>query len=342
MTQQIIKTIGVHSWLVVVFAGLAGCVQNGCDGANCAAVVSVNTQVATQELPEFCSELPRIGWAGYEKHAASGTWFQVYRLKEGLYAIAEPYQWEEVISYLMIGQDRALLFDSGNGIGDINAVVQQLTLLPVTVLASHSHFDHVGGHWQFENVLAPETDFTEMRARGLDNKFVREEASQEALCRPLPNGVTIDNHQTRPFTPTGRVREGTQIDLGGLTLEVILIPGHTPDSIALIDRDAGRIFTGDTYYKGTIWLFAPETDLDAYRSSIARLAGLAPMLKAVHGAHNEPFSNPEEFVKVRDGFEAVMAGTIAPQITSDGQTLYEFDSFKLLMQVDHAKNPPGE
>ena len=159
------------------------------------------------------------------------------------------------------------------------------------------------------------------------------------LCAPLPNGVTVDNHHIKPFTPTAGVHEGTQIDLGAVMLEVLAIPGHTPDSIALIDRNGGRIFTGDTYYKGTIWLFAPETDFDAYRASIARLADLAPALKAVHGAHNEPFSRAEELIKVRDGFDAVTSGAVTPLEVSDGQARYVFESFELLMQANHEKSP---
>lgn len=309
---------------VFVAAALSGCARDDGGGAQ-----------GAPEKPAFCSEIPRSGWAAYEKLAASGPWFDVYRLDRDLYAIAEPHQWQEVISYLIVGESRALLFDSGNGIGDIKAVVDQLTALPVTVLASHSHFDHVGGHWRFDDVLAPDTAFTNERARGLANEIMREEASAAALCAPLPEGVTEDNHHIEPFTPDARVQEGAAIDLGGLSLEVLSVPGHTPDSIALLDRAKGRLFTGDTYYKGPIWLFAPETDLAAYEASIARLAGLAPSLKAVHGAHNEPFSAPEELVRVRDGLAAAMTGAKAPAEIADGRARYEFETFELLLQEDH-------
>ncbi len=289
----------------------------------------------TAELPSFCAEIPRAGWAAYEKQAASNEWFHVYHLSNDLYAITEPFQWQEVINYLIIGTDKALLFDSGNGIGDIKAIIDQLTDLPVTVLASHSHIDHVGGHWQFETVLAPNTEFTNTRAKGQPNDFVREEASSIALCKALPTGVTETNHHIKPFSPSERVADGSVIDIGGTQLEVLMIPGHTPDALALLDRENGRIFTGDSYYKGPIWLYAPETDLAAYRASIARLAALAPSLKVVHGAHNEPFSTPAELVKVRDGFEAVYTGKKRPNAVTETQAQYHFDSFSLLLQNDH-------
>ncbi len=318
--------IGVLAFCLSV-AAAAGCSRGDCTGRACA------------PTPEFCAEIPRPGWAAYDQDAASDDWFKVYRLDDNLYAIAEPWQWQEVISYLIVGERRALLFDSGNGIGDIRAVVDQLTSLPVTVLASHSHFDHVGGHWRFDDILAPDTPYTNERARGYSNGAVREEASAAALCVSLPPGVSEDNHYVEPFAPTARVGEGATIDLGGVALEVLSVPGHTPDSIALLDRAGRRLFTGDTYYKGPIWLFVPETDLAAYRTSIARLAGLIPEIDAVHGAHNEPFSRPEELVKVRDGFAAVMAGSVKPAEVSDGKARYHFDTFEFLLQADREKTP---
>lgn len=290
---------------------------------------------ASADAPAFCAEIPRPGWSAFEKLGVSNEWFHVYRIDDGLFAITEPFQWQEVINYLIVGADKALLFDSGNGMGDIKAIVDQITALPVTVLASHSHIDHVGGHWQFQTILAPDTAYTNDRSKGRDNAFVREEASAIALCKGLPEGVTEDNHHTKPFLPTGRVKDGSLIELGGVTLEVLSIPGHTPDSIALLDRASGRLFTGDSYYKGPIWLYSAETDLAAYRTSIARLAALVPILKAVHGAHNEPFSAPVELEKVRDAFELVYSGNRKPNAVSETQARYDFGSFGLLMQANH-------
>jgi len=76
-------------------------------------------------------------------------------------------------------------------------------------------------------------------------------------------------------------------------VEVIATPGHTPDSIALIDRENKLLFTGDTYYPAPIWLYRPETDLTAYAKSIQRLAALAPEVNTVLGAHNIPVAQPE-------------------------------------------------
>src|SRR5215510_1299191 len=92
--------------------------------------------------PEWCRELPRPEYAKLERVNVHDDWFEVYRIRPGVFAIYEPHQFEEVISYLVIGSKRALLFDTGMGIGKISDVVMELTKLPVIVLNSHTHFDH--------------------------------------------------------------------------------------------------------------------------------------------------------------------------------------------------------
>jgi len=116
--------------------------------------------VARADLADFCAGLPRAAYAAFEKHEISNDWFEVYEVGPDIWAIYEPFQWQEVISYLIVGTDKALLFDTGNGLGDIKAIVDQLTDKPITVLNSHSHFDHIGGNYQFDNILSVSTDFS--------------------------------------------------------------------------------------------------------------------------------------------------------------------------------------
>ena len=89
--------------------------------------------------------LPRPEWAAFEKIPTAQDWFDVYRIRDHIYAVHEPGQVEEVISFLIVGTERALLFDTGLGIGDIKSLVDELTDKPLLVLNSHSHYDHIGG-----------------------------------------------------------------------------------------------------------------------------------------------------------------------------------------------------
>ena len=73
-------------------------------------------------------------------------WFETEKIGEGLFRISEPRHYEETNCYLVEGSERALLIDSGLGVGDIGSVVKKLTVKPLAVVASHVHWDHIGGH----------------------------------------------------------------------------------------------------------------------------------------------------------------------------------------------------
>jgi len=124
--------------------------------ALCLVAVIVGISSAQQSgeplRPEWCSQLPRPEYKKLERVLSDEPWFEIYRIRPGVFAIYEPRQFEEVISYLILGAKRALLFDTGLGVGRISAVVARLTPLPVTVINSHTHFDHVGGNAEFRDI----------------------------------------------------------------------------------------------------------------------------------------------------------------------------------------------
>src|SRR5205814_9943405 len=124
------------------------------------------------------------------------------------------------------------------------------------------------------------------------------------ICGALPKGFDAKNFMTRPWKIAKLIHDGELLDLGGRTMEVIATPGHTPDAISLLDRGNGLLFTGDTYYPAPIWLYRPETDLDAYATSVLRLAALAPQVKLVLGAHNIPVASPSVLPKLVASFPA--------------------------------------
>jgi glyoxylase-like metal-dependent hydrolase (beta-lactamase superfamily II) len=278
--------------------------------------------------PEWCKALPRPAYKTLKRLEVKDGWFEVYGVAPGVYAIYEPHQWEEVISYLVVGTRRALLFDTGMGIADIDQPVARLTRLPVSVLNSHTHHDHVGDNWRFASVLGLDTAFTRQSMRG-SREAAQEEIAPEAICGKLPAGFDPKTYRTRPFRITEIVRDGSRIDLGGRTLEVIATPGHTPDSISLLDRQNGLLFTGDLFYLGPIFLYGPETDLAAYQRSVARLRALVPQLKLLLPAHNTPVAAPAFLEKLDDALRLIKAGKLAPKARRPQYVEYGFDEFSI-------------
>jgi len=297
-----------------------------------AIVVSrTSSQPSHPERPAWCRALPRPEYKSLQRVGVRDPWFEVYRVAPGVFAIYEPHQLEEVISYLVVGTKQAALFDTGMGISDIQKVTAELTKLPVVVLNSHTHNDHVGGNWQFQDVLGMDTDFTRANAKGTtaDAQHV---LGPGMICGELPKGFDSRSYGTRPFRITRWIHDGDRLNLGDRVLEILSTPGHTPDAVCLLDRENGLLFTGDTYYPARIWLFGPETNLDAYATSVQRLAALAPQLKLVLGAHNVPVAPPRVLPRLVSAFGDVRSGRVQPT-KEEGKNAYRVGEISFLLRA---------
>ena len=257
-------------------------------------------------------------------------WFEVYKVAPDTFAIYEPHQAEEVISYLILGKQKALLFDTGMGISNIRKLVSGLTALPVIVLNSHTHNDHVGGNWQFDTIYSMDTDFSRQNAKG-STADAQDELAPGQICGELPKDFDAKTYRTKPWKISKYVHNGNKIELGNRTLEIISTPGHTPDAICLRDPANSLLFTGDTYYPATIWLYRPETDLDAYANSIARLAALAPQVKTVIGAHNIPVAPPSVLTNLPAAFADLRAGKATCKSDSPGKKRCDVRDYTFLL-----------
>ena len=205
-------------------------------------------------------------------------WYTVTRLDGRTFAIAEPRYEQHNVNYLIAGDTRAVLFDTGPGVRDIRPVVASLTELPIVASFSHLHFDHVGGQAAFASVAS------------LDHPTIRARTAPDGAFTPalLQHGA--------PGRPTFRIAEwwapDATVDLGGRALRVLSAPGHTPESLALYDAAAGQLFSGDTLYPGDLFAFAPGADLVAYRDTARRLLDLTAGRPdvAIYGAHVQDVS----------------------------------------------------
>lgn len=147
----------------------------------------------------------------------------------------------EATGYLVAGKEKALVIDTMIGYEDVHAVVRTLTDLPLVVVNTHGHCDHIYGNIYFEEAYIHPKDIELTKREFEDQRF---QAATEVLgLKPAA---------------FREVEEGDVFDLGGLMLEVYETPGHTPGSIVLLDRADRILFTGDTIIEQT-WMQLEES-----------------------------------------------------------------------------------
>jgi glyoxylase-like metal-dependent hydrolase (beta-lactamase superfamily II) len=279
--------------------------------------------------------LPRPEWSAFERIDQDQDWFEVYRIANSIFAIYEPGQFEEVISFLVTGEDRALLFDTGLGIGDMKHVVEQLTDLEVVVLNSHTHYDHIGGNHQFDTIWGRNTDYTLGRAEGSPPEAVAEFLKEGWVWKRLPEGFVAQDFRSRPFTISRFVDEGDVIDLGGRQLEILSTPGHAPDAICLVDRDNRILLTGDSFYLAPLYTHLEGSDFLDYAKTAGRLAALAGDIDAALTSHNVPVVEPRYVTALGAAFAAIEDGSADDPVMTDGLREYRFDGFSIIVDADN-------
>ncbi len=222
-------------------------------------------------------------------------WFHIIRIDAHTFALSEPKYWQQNVSYLLIGQKQALLFDTGPGIYRIRDVVQTLTTLPVLVIPSHLHFDHVGRIQEFSDIGL--IDIPALRAEVHDGVFVETE-NQFML-----------NSSVSKFHVTKWIKDGTVIDLGGRPVTVLSTPGHTPDSVSIVDPGRKRVFSGDLVDKD-VWALTQGADLAQIAASVRRLLQVLPKDGSDYEAHREPPWHYRDLEEEAAGVESVVRGDI--------------------------------
>lgn len=233
-------------------------------------------------------------------------YFAVRHLEPGVVAIVEPRYHQENVSYLIVGRDAALLFDTGPGLRDIRPVVEGLTKLPVTVTCSHLHYDHVGNLGGFDDVRLLE--LPEYRSRCTDG-----------VLRPTRrmHGGVVEGIARPLVRVAGWYPPGSVIDLGGRRLRVLHLPGHSRDGMALHDADRNLLFVGDFIYPGGAYVFTPGADLGDYLRSAAAVLEVVDDETGVLSAHTGrpaltavPVMGRADVAALLTGLRSVRDGTL--------------------------------
>lgn len=231
-------------------------------------------------------------------------WYRVQRFDDGVSLIREIHvaDWLRCNMWHVRGRDYDLLIDSGMGLRPLRKEISELTERPVTCIATHAHFDHIGGQHEFDRRLGHRSESDIHAAPTVDNTadwrpFIRAETFSA-----LPHdGFDYRRFEVRPAPLTGYLDEGDVIDLGDRRFQVFHLPGHSPGSIALYEESSGTLFSGDTIYDGALYDTVYHSDKTLYRQSLERLRSLP--VSVVHGGHDDSFDR-ERLVMLIDRYLA--------------------------------------
>ncbi|MFQ5820549.1 MAG: MBL fold metallo-hydrolase, partial [Candidatus Heimdallarchaeota archaeon] len=237
---------------------------------------------------KWWTKLPRAIYAELERIPCREEWFEVYRVSDGVYVFYEPGQFEEAISYLIEGGEKAVLIDTGCGIGNLRKAVEEVTDLPVMVVNTHVHNDHIGHNHLFDNVAMYDHPIShEVAKNGLPNSKMAPLVASGKVWKPLPAEFDVKNFLVPPFKVSHWLQDGDKINLGNRVLEALHTPGHTPDSICLLERETRLLFTGDIFYTAAIYLYLPGSDLPTFIKSYHKLMEYYPYFDRLMPSHNE-------------------------------------------------------
>ena len=236
------------------------------------------------------------------------SWFTVSQIDHKTFAISEYGHWEKVHSYLLIGDEKAALIDTGLGIDNIKRITDQLTNLPIIVLTTHVHWDHIGSHSEFKNIYVhkDEEDWLVNGIKKLPIEQIRKDVRRDIT---IPTPETFNPKTYKPFQgkPTGLLNDGDELEIGNRKLTIYHTPGHSPGHISILDNSKGYLFTGDLLYDETpVYAFFPTTNPVDLVQSLEKIAKI-PNVTKIYGGHNTIGLDAKLLQEVKNAVEDLKA-----------------------------------
>ena len=237
-------------------------------------------------------------------------YFEVKEKKPWLYSIKDKM---EVYCWLIVGEDEALLFDTGYGIGDLPGEVRKITDKPITVILSHGHADHALGACQFEQVLMHPADievFREHTGPKYRQKAIDAIEKNKAKLGSWTEDFDHDAYLKKECSDPDTLDENAEFDLGGLVVQIIPMYGHTPGSVGLLIKGHEVLFTGDAANRAC-FMFLPESlTLPEYIEMLKRVSALG--FSSHYTGHQDTAYPKKWFTKYIRVAENALAGKGKP------------------------------
>lgn len=264
-----------------------------------------------ERFGRFLSEIDADDAAKFKLSEIEDEHYDIYEFYGEVYCLIS--KWEDNASisafYLIEGEEKAMLIDTGMGSGDIPQLIFRLIgEKELIVVYTHEHFDHVAfaGYFENEYMMNVEESIERVNAG-----FTSDELSISSVRTdspyPLEEGRATSVANLKPM------EDGTVFDLGGRSLKAIHTPGHSPASTCYFDEQYGLLFVGDIFSHGNIFIHFNDdifmtSDVDTFAESLDKLMPYVQKSKYIYFTHPSVADKAEQLVVLKDAVEAIRAG----------------------------------
>ena len=198
--------------------------------------------------------------------------------------------------FLLAGSDKALLIDTGMNLPNALEIARSLTDLPVELLNTHADRDHISGNGGFDSFYMSPSEEPNYRSSG-------------------GKGTIIP------------VFQGDIIDLGGRSVEIVELPGHTPGSVGVIDSECKALISGDPIQDGRIFMFGKFRDMNKYIESLKVLSQYDGRYSEIWPSHGSFPLSPAVVSELIEAASKIQKGEISGISTQMfGTEITEYDA----------------
>lgn len=236
--------------------------------------------------------------------AVATQWYAVRKYGDGISLIYEQFVDPGLRCNIwhVQGRNNDLLIDSGLGLVPLREEVAALSQNPVLAVASHTHFDHIGNHHEFEQRCCHPAEAGILAAPDAQNTVWQEYqvmmgSGQPLSALPYP-GFSFADYKVLPAAPSRLIIEGDELDLGDRLFRVFHMPGHSPGSVCLYEPARKILFTGDVLYDGELLDSLYHSDQKRYLETVARLKEIPA--ETYHCGHYASFGRQKAMQLIDD------------------------------------------